>query len=307
LLPRAFPDIGGVRMSQRTARSSLRWERHDSPLPEIQHLSWAEVGKAMPSGYERQINADAYQIDYAIRGNAEWWIGDEIFEIGAGDILLSKPGEPHGCVDSVYHSGKYCCLIFRFPADDVMPGLSRADSKALRRGFAQAQRRRFAAPACAEECFAAMFAEFRQPRDLSVALARAAFHRLIATIVRQEIDVPAQPVKVISPPISKAVAWIDKHLGEIARVEDIARAVGIRSRQFHDRFRREIGMTPNSYLMQRRVRRAKQLLRQGSESVLNIALELGFSSSQYFAMAFKQLSGLTPIAYRRLAGRHADL
>jgi AraC family transcriptional regulator, L-rhamnose operon regulatory protein RhaS len=45
---------------------------------------------------------------------------------------------------------------------------------------------------------------------------------------------------------------------------------------------------------------AKQNLRSSQSSIIDIALELGFSSSQYFATVFKKIVGISPKDYRRL-------
>jgi AraC-like DNA-binding protein len=63
--------------------------------------------------------------------------------------------------------------------------------------------------------------------------------------------------------------------------------------------RREVGMTPISYLNRYRVNQAKILLRESEKSVTEIAMTVGFSDSSYFARVFRRQMGVSPDVYRR--------
>ena len=67
------------------------------------------------------------------------------------------------------------------------------------------------------------------------------------------------------------------------------------SRSFSDAF----GETPHQYLLQRRVERAKELLRGTELSVTEVSLEVGSRSLGSFSSGFRRLVGETPSAYRR--------
>ncbi len=68
-------------------------------------------------------------------------------------------------------------------------------------------------------------------------------------------------------------------------------------------FRRAFGETPYSYLMTRRIERAKALLRHGDVTVTEACFAVGCSSLGTFSTRFTELVGMTPSEYRR---RHAD-
>ncbi|MYS12091.1 helix-turn-helix domain-containing protein [Streptomyces sp. SID6041] len=69
-------------------------------------------------------------------------------------------------------------------------------------------------------------------------------------------------------------------------------------------FRAAFGETPYSYLMTRRVERAKALLRRGDMSVTDVCLAVGCTSLGSFSSRFTELVGETPSAYR--ARPHED-
>jgi AraC-like DNA-binding protein len=79
--------------------------------------------------------------------------------------------------------------------------------------------------------------------------------------------------------------------------------VGLSVGYFYDLFQREVGLTPGQYHARQRVAAAKRRLIQSDASITEIALGLGFSSSQYFSTTFKKIVGMTPGAYRTLRER----
>lgn len=64
------------------------------------------------------------------------------------------------------------------------------------------------------------------------------------------------------------------------------------------KFKQIVGLPPHAFLLECRIRRAKDLLERTDRTVLDIATELKFSSSQHFATRFKQEAGVSPRAWR---------
>lgn len=81
-------------------------------------------------------------------------------------------------------------------------------------------------------------------------------------------------------------------------VAALARAALMSSAHFSRKFRETYGETPYSYLMTRRIERAKALLRHGDLSVTEVCLEVGCTSLGSFSARFTELVGETPTAYR---------
>ncbi|MBA3845560.1 MAG: helix-turn-helix transcriptional regulator, partial [Planctomycetes bacterium] len=66
------------------------------------------------------------------------------------------------------------------------------------------------------------------------------------------------------------------------------------------RFKRVYGRTPLEHVTRLRIEEAARRLRDDPrDSVTDVALDLGFCSSQYFAEVFKRVQGVTPSAWRR--------
>ncbi len=64
-------------------------------------------------------------------------------------------------------------------------------------------------------------------------------------------------------------------------------------------FRAAMGCSPHQWLTRLRGERAKTMLRENSMSLIDIALDCGFSSHAHFSNTFRQIVGVTPSEYRR--------
>src|SRR5882757_11235382 len=97
---------------------------------------------------------------------------------------------------------------------------------------------------------------------------------------------------------------IDRDFAEPLDVPAMARTALMSPAHFSRKFRAAYGETPYSYLMTRRIERAKALLRQG-KSVTDTSIAVGCTSLGSFSSRFTEIVGVTPSQYR--ARDHSDL
>ena len=98
---------------------------------------------------------------------------------------------------------------------------------------------------------------------------------------------------------------MDREYAEPLDVPALARGALMSSGHFSRSFRAAYGETPYSYLMTRRIERAKALLRRGDLSVTEVCFEVGCTSLGSFSSRFSELVGEAPSDYR--ARSHAEL
>lgn len=83
-------------------------------------------------------------------------------------------------------------------------------------------------------------------------------------------------------------------------VEDLAQQFGMGKTKFTDEVRRLTGYPPNSYIINLKLEKAKELLENDEDQTLSqIAYTCGFSSLQHFTSSFSQRTGITPAIYRK--------
>lgn len=98
--------------------------------------------------------------------------------------------------------------------------------------------------------------------------------------------------------LRRARDLMDREYARPLDVAALARAALMSTAHFSRQFRAAYGETPYSYLMTRRIERAKALLRHGDMSVTEACFEVGCSSLGSFSARFTELVGETPTAYR---------
>jgi AraC-like DNA-binding protein len=98
--------------------------------------------------------------------------------------------------------------------------------------------------------------------------------------------------------LRRARDLMDREYASPLDVAALARAALMSSAHFSRKFREAYGETPYSYLMTRRIERAKALLRRGDLSVTEVCFEVGCTSLGSFSARFTELVGETPTAYR---------
>jgi AraC-like DNA-binding protein len=82
-------------------------------------------------------------------------------------------------------------------------------------------------------------------------------------------------------------------------VEEMAALVGLGTTAFSEKVKSFTGFSPLNYLINIRISEAIKLLKRQDVNVTDIALEIGFYSSQHFATTFKKLTGYTPSEFRK--------
>nr|WP_217650510.1 AraC family transcriptional regulator [Spirulina major] len=100
------------------------------------------------------------------------------------------------------------------------------------------------------------------------------------------------------PHLRKILDYIEAHLDQEIRLEALAQLLGMSQFHFSRLFKQSIGLSPHRYLIQQRIERAKHLLKQTDQAIVDIALSCGFNSHSHLSKQFRQVTGITPKAYR---------
>lgn len=95
------------------------------------------------------------------------------------------------------------------------------------------------------------------------------------------------------------MSLIHKSYRDNLALEDICEAGAVGKTKGTKLFSEYLHMTPIEYLICYRLEMAMKLLEETNLSILDVALETGFSDSSYFARVFKNKKGMSPVTYRK--------
>jgi AraC family transcriptional regulator len=124
----------------------------------------------------------------------------------------------------------------------------------------------------------------------------------IALALSQHAGALATPSKAgsrLAPRQIRTVqAYVEEHLQQSIVLADLAAAAGLSSFHFLRAFKLSVGVTPCRYVLDRRMERARSLLRSSDLSVGEVGLCVGFEHSSHFTRAFRSATGIAPSAFR---------
>jgi len=144
--------------------------------------------------------------------------------------------------------------------------------------------------------------------DCGAELARRVSEWFLQTSVRtgsgsQRMDPPAR-FNVHSTPLAAALTLLQRRYTEPIDAATLAKAVGISPRHLQRLFLSQLGTTLERHLFAIRVEHARQLLRQSTLPVLDVALASGFLSASHFSRVYKAQFGISPRQERHTHSRY---
>lgn len=99
--------------------------------------------------------------------------------------------------------------------------------------------------------------------------------------------------------INGAIEYIKLHYDSKLSLYSLADSLSLSYAQFHRLFKKQLGTTPERYLIGIRMEKARELLSSTDLSVERISYSCGFENCYYFSLAFKKHTNLSPTAYRK--------
>jgi AraC-like DNA-binding protein len=154
-----------------------------------------------------------------------------------------------------------------------------------------------------EEPFAQLVREVRYDRPLREEGLRLALDALIIAASRLLDGSAETPIVPVPEAVLEAQELLDTASERAWPLRELAARVRVSPSHLLALFRRHLGVAPHRYLVRRRIERARRMLDQTDAPITEIALEVGFASSQHFAKAFKAQTGRSAREHRRAAQR----
>ncbi len=129
-------------------------------------------------------------------------------------------------------------------------------------------------------------------------------NELLVRAAQPTVDAIVQLKRALSETLEAVMGELGEHFFDPGYgLEDLLEATGIGDHWLKVAFRREIGLTPWTFVRECRLEMAARLLRDTSLKVPDICILIGYSSVSNFRHIFRRWSGLRPRSYGRCARR----
>jgi AraC family transcriptional regulator len=99
--------------------------------------------------------------------------------------------------------------------------------------------------------------------------------------------------------LQRITEWMAENVAEEFNLDRLAAQTGLSRFYFNRLFKSAMGVSPSHYHINLRMDEAKRLLRETKQSVVAVALDVGYANPSHFAQLFRRETGLSPSDYRR--------
>jgi len=209
--------------------------------------------------------------------------------VTAGDIIFVFPELPHVYAPDPKTTWDEIYTVFDGPVFDFLRSTGLLDSRRpVRRGPPidyWVERLKYIADSGNAEL----------PTGRTIRIVR--FLELLTEILGSESG--AVPSEAATQWASNACRLLASDLGSNLRVENISQRMNMGADQFRRKFKREVGMTPVDYRMQKKIEAACRLLSSTTMTHAQIAERLGFSDEYHFSKSFRLYCSEPPRDFRR--------
>lgn len=261
-------------------------------IPLLGRYNYTNAHPALPD----HLHGGALEICYLVRGVQTYRVGNRYFRMRGGELFLTFPNERHGTGGLPEERGELYWMIVRIPPRrEGLLGLPAPQSRALLKALLGIKQRHFRASPEIKDRLDALVSLFcEKPGPLNAFALANHVGGFLHEVVKSATQSP-RPAGCSS--LAPVLARIRKAPQESWPVSRLARLADLSASRFKARFKEETGIPPAEFVLRVRIEAAQQRLDQGGQSVTDIAYDLGFSSSQYFATVFKRFTGVSPSGY----------
>jgi len=253
-----------------------------------------------------QHGHDFEELVLIMDGHGKHQVGDEIYEISAGDVFVMLGNTSH-----CYPEASKLSLInilydpstLRLPRADLgtLPGYHALFQVEPRLRQQQRFQNRLKLEISELGRLAGMVAELEAELDAEAPgshfLATAHFMRVIGLLSRAYSRMPEETEKPIHQ-ISELLGYLEQHYSKPLTIDDLTKKAGMSQSTLFRVFRHIMGRSPMDYLIRLRVSKAAQILRREPLRISEVSEAVGFSDSNYFSRQFHQVMGASPREYR---------
>jgi AraC-like DNA-binding protein len=226
-------------------------------------------------------------------GRQGYVVEGEAYSMVGGDLLVVRPHEKHGSGQSPEDKGALYWLLLHVPEPNQrFLSLSPAQGQSIARQLLQLSPRHFKGNVELKKTLKRIFTAFEADRT---PLHAANLQNLLLRFLLDLLNCHAHSKNPgPSPEIQQIQLFIDQHIYEVIQLSELAEAANLSLSRFKMRFKKEVGTPPAQYLVRKKIEKSQQLLASGRYSVTDVAMKMGFSSSQYYATVFKRYTGQSP-------------
>ncbi len=251
---------------------------------------------------------DALEIIYIIEGGFNITVGDTVYDMQTGEMVIVNAKEVHAVNVSKHRMNQ--CVAIKF-----LPEVICSDSQSLmelkfvipyilsfsdfKNHYTKTEVESSGIKTCIENIMQAdreRNCAYRLEIRINIAQLMLNLIRRVNTVNPIDKDLSDK----IRAKFITVFQYISTHYSEKLTAVNLAKTADMRQSDFSANFKKITGKSFNEYLAHIRILKAKQILISTDKNVAEVSYAVGFSNPNYFCNCFKKLTGITPLHFKRL-------
>lgn len=231
-----------------------------------------------------------WELNYVDSGECIMSIDHQDFDIGAQQLILFGPGEQHSI--NTIHKGRACSyLSISFSSDMVY-------HEKLNRHVFTVDKKMYHLLNEFVSC-SGRIKEYDD--DLMISYLKILLIQLIQHDEKESRTTLESPIqqKFENELMNEITAYINKHITEALTLDDICRKFSISKSTLQILFRKNLNTSPKQYFFNQKLQKSRLMIKEGRYTISQIAIQMGFSSVNYFSKKFKEKYGMPPSEYEK--------
>lgn len=270
-------------------RKVFTFEEHQIPgLRMFGYHSTSHAIAPLPPHYHK----DCFEFSYLVQGNLQFSVHEQAYSISGSDMYITFPNEIHDTGNKPM--SLHQMYWFQLQANDPRQFLFMDYSSARK---ITTQLYQLPSPVIKlnshiDNILSTILSCIAHNTELE-RIKAGTLIGLLLCIILESADVSNFQV---TPDIQRAKDYILQHIHEELYMDELANTALLSVSRFKQKFKEQIGTSPRSFINFHKIEAAKQMLQDGY-SVTDTAMELSFSSSNYFSAVFRRYTSLSPTEY----------
>ena len=247
---------------------------------------------------EEHVHEGHLEITYCKSGQLAFESQGRIYPFLPGHVFVSRPDQPHRMKENPKRTQTFYLLIKLPKRGQSILDLPYQQAKGLLERLMSLPQRVFHADARVEADFQRLFSIYDSPEggNFRTLQLKATLLDLLLAVVDSASKKSGVPTR---GNLNELVDAMRRQPWRAWPIEELVSSTRLSPSALRIRFKSLTGLPPHGFLIDCRIRRAKEMLAKGVQSIAELALSLGFVSARHFSSSFKLATGLSPREWMR--------
>lgn len=266
----------------------------------LRNFAYWNLGRAIPS-IPKHFHSDIIEFHCLVKGKRDCYVNNRNYPITGNELFITFPYEEHSIGSHCQTPCEFYAFQIHLEKTNSLLGLNEAFSNHLMKILENLRERHLSINNTDIHNLKMAFQLFSEDTTESIYFGVQYLCCFLFNLVNLKPVAFSHSLNV-NPAIKESILFIDQHIKEMIHLADIADVVGYSITQFKLNFKKETGITPSEYIAFKKIEYAKKLLILTNEPITQIAMDMGFSTSNYFSTVFKKYTTFSPVKYRNKFG-----